>query len=933
MNVVITNAGLNAIINAEQTGTNQVKISKIGFGSGQYEASSDQTELQDEIKRLDVFSGGVESSTNSVHVATQDSTSDAYSVYEVGAFCEDEDGNEILFAVYSQDEPILQKSSNSAAQFEFGFGIVGASVQSITFGDVDFSYPYATENAPGILQIATTAEAQAGTSSDRILTPAGLQGVTASEARKGIAEIATNEEAEAGTDDTRIITPKKLKNVLGESDMSNARVIAKDGNVVRSLKDRFKDFLNPLDVGAVGDGTTNDTSAFVTLESKVTGRDVNLFGRTYLVNAIPTGNNYYNGNFKIGTVVHKAAYDFFKFGGTSENYLNVMRDFSEATRGGGMLLAADFVRKGTGAGAVVQSAVVDTVNRYLYTLHVTSSGPGVINRFPLNKLGSGVTIYADAYSAVGNYVGHQGLGIEYRSGGTVKLWVSFPYEGETSLTTVSKGTKAVRFNPPTGNGTNVDSGAEVFNLFPEVPNSNQATSVCVSYSGKYLIAKYNEPNNVFWVRIFRISDFTSAGDYSNKFIHEFRIVLTNDDTTTGVSRALQGIACDDRNIYFLATATGYSNKHSIYVTDMFGNKIDEYRDLSLGKEIGRAVGTTFFEPESLFFAEINGTTKLCMQLATGDTTGQRLCHVVVPNCKQSWFFGTGNSNGGFGGVGIDDSARMTNAEGKDNFSLYPSGLPQEMTARAAAVQKVLARFSNDASGVNQILYKSRGSSVRESRSVLPEDIIGAIHWLVDNGNIDYDGTTQGARAAYIEALVHSGSTQTSAGSTSIGIRGLLRLLTCDDGDSRSGTGLEILSGEIRPTGNNTHSLGTSSRRWSNVYAANGTIQTSDENYKTDIDSLSEKMFAAWEKVEYVSFKFKDSVQSKGEKARRHIGLIAQRIVQAFESEGLDAFEFGLICKDKDENGNDFLMLRYDECFCLESAYQRYLIRKILTKLS
>ena len=42
---------------------------------------------------------------------------------------------------------------------------------------------------------------------------------------------------------------------------------------------------------------------------------------------------------------------------------------------------------------------------------------------------------------------------------------------------------------------------------------------------------------------------------------------------------------------------------------------------------------------------------------------------------------------------------------------------------------------------------------------------------------------------------------------------------------------------FRPDIDNTLSLGTSGNRWTAVYAANGTIQTSDERYKTNITDI------------------------------------------------------------------------------------------------
>ena len=58
MQIVITNAGLAALVNASATGTEAVTISKIGLGTGRYTPTKGQTALQSEFKQLDVVEGG-----------------------------------------------------------------------------------------------------------------------------------------------------------------------------------------------------------------------------------------------------------------------------------------------------------------------------------------------------------------------------------------------------------------------------------------------------------------------------------------------------------------------------------------------------------------------------------------------------------------------------------------------------------------------------------------------------------------------------------------------------------------------------------------------------------------------------------------------------------------------------------------------------------
>ena len=59
---------------------------------------------------------------------------------------------------------------------------------------------------------------------------------------------------------------------------------------------------------------------------------------------------------------------------------------------------------------------------------------------------------------------------------------------------------------------------------------------------------------------------------------------------------------------------------------------------------------------------------------------------------------------------------------------------------------------------------------------------------------------------------------------------------------------------------------------------------------------------AWGKVKFKQFKFKDAVAEKGNKARIHMGAIANEdadsVMQAFASEGLDARNYGLFCYDE-----------------------------------
>ena len=190
---------------------------------------------------------------------------------------------------------------------------------------------------------------------------------------------------------------------------------------------------------------------------------------------------------------------------------------------------------------------------------------------------------------------------------------------------------------------------------------------------------------------------------------------------------------------------------------------------------------------------------------------------------------------------------------------------------------------------------------------------------------------------------------------------------------KNGWGLKITNSICQPAyanqsvSDNEKNLGTSNARWKEIFCANATINTSDERQKQNISDIDERVFKAWEKVDFKQFKFKDAVQAKGENARIHFGVIAQRVKEAFESEGLDGFKYGLLCYDEwedkyvdlevidseavyDDDGNQIVPqkthtekkliqkagnaygIRYGEALALECAYQRWKLEQMQKQL-
>lgn len=103
-----------------------------------------------------------------------------------------------------------------------------------------------------------------------------------------------------------------------------------------------------------------------------------------------------------------------------------------------------------------------------------------------------------------------------------------------------------------------------------------------------------------------------------------------------------------------------------------------------------------------------------------------------------------------------------------------------------------------------------------------------------------------------------------------------------------------------PEVDGTQKLGRSANRWSEVFAVNGTINTSDAREKQQVRGLldAERAVAMRLKSLIRAFKFNDAVSAKGDKARIHFGVLAQDVEAAFQAEGLVAEEYGLFCYDE-----------------------------------
>ena len=103
------------------------------------------------------------------------------------------------------------------------------------------------------------------------------------------------------------------------------------------------------------------------------------------------------------------------------------------------------------------------------------------------------------------------------------------------------------------------------------------------------------------------------------------------------------------------------------------------------------------------------------------------------------------------------------------------------------------------------------------------------------------------------------------------------------------------NGSTRSLTDDVMNLGLGAHRFNDIYATNTSIQTSDQNEKQQIASLTDAEMNVAKRLSalFKTFKWNSAVEEKGDNARTHSGIIAQDMQQAFTDEGLDAGNYAM----------------------------------------
>ena len=136
----------------------------------------------------------------------------------------------------------------------------------------------------------------------------------------------------------------------------------------------------------------------------------------------------------------------------------------------------------------------------------------------------------------------------------------------------------------------------------------------------------------------------------------------------------------------------------------------------------------------------------------------------------------------------------------------------------------------------------------------------------------------------------------------------------------------------------TVNLGSQNYFWENIFARKGAVNVADDEKYRDTTTIerpstagdtpteAENLLTAWGNVKYKIFKFLDT------NSKKHIGLSAQDISDAFTVQGLTASNYGLYWASTNGNTTTY-GVRYNECLAMECAYLRDQLDSVKARLT
>lgn len=739
----------------------------------------------------------------------------------------------------------------------------------------------------------------------------------------------------------------------------------------RDIRDRFADVVNVKDFGAVGDGTTDDSAAFIAAYNAITTSTPS--SKSIYV---PAGTYYLSNASNIDTFNTKNIFKLCEGHGVIHLSNGAWRPLK--TPGNEDRMASRIVTQFSASGGAVQSLCA--LDDYIFTAHGPDDGLMYIKQFVMgNESTSRATINLSdetlsnpeplqarvtvEFSGVGG--GHCGM--------IHAVWANSQKTQATIYINNGSTFCVISWDNTTPSNSTIVSQENTAQYFYRSEGHNKA---CISPDGKWIaflgrryISGNDKPSSwgfvapTWSITIYDLQTYLSRSSNNKpKPIQQFFVPYLCTCNT------MSGMATDGTYIYILASEDKVSAGKSITVISASSGEIVKNIKLS---------GITS-EPD-LLKQQREGT----------DTSPKRFCYMTEAEglsfYKDSLVFfdkmymGIGNSfvtyNGGTY-VAYDNPGTASPCDISHwiRIDYTPSGTAAWSSSGSYSGMSgkkynkffcALAPFGHWPEKENPIRTHERGCESATVSSVdrmsfdsatyawvfghrTPSDDFFASMFLLDGDLNIYKSTllrTQNANIIVGTAFDSLRFTKTDYKNAAI--------YPCSQYPSSANSTLTIY-GNVVPGSSNLFKLGSGSLPWSDAFITTGTHIGSDERIKDEIADVDEALMRAWGKVRFVVFKMRDAIEKKGSSnARIHVGCIAQEILEAFSSEGLDAHRYGLFCYDEwedepavykttpvyDEDGKQIgekeelvknavkagslYSLRYEECLALECAYLRW----------
>lgn len=308
--------------------------------------------------------------------------------------------------------------------------------------------------------------------------------------------------------------------------------------------------------------------------------------------------------------------------------------------------------------------------------------------------------------------------------------------------------------------------------------------------------------------------------------------------------------------------------------------------------------------DSITLDVTNGSTSSTISLKAGDVT------ISSEQIKMSGLVtysglsgGTTTIDGACIKTGTIDADRL-NLTGAITFSDLSSGVQSDINdaqSTANSAYSLAASASSAASSAEDKVeaWSYRGTTYIDGSKIqtgtVEASILrgGTVELLSSNGSSIGDITiTSTATGIGLEFTTNRGGIRmTSAGNwwvdASAGSFGIV--------SGASGAHL-TMTANVAPNANDRYSCGESGSKWTDVWATNSQISTSDRQIKTDISYDISRYNQLFDALRPVSYKFID-----GTSGRTHLGLIAQDVEDALDGLGISTQDCAAFIKELGED--------------------------------